>query len=163
MSNDNYYDNDNEEFYNELNRSSESNGGKDAMANIRAAKRADEKRIKELEEQLAAFTKQRDESTIAKVLESKGVNAKAARLILKDLDAISEESVNNWLAENGDLIGFQPKQENAVDSADIQALKHQDNVTSAANSTPVYSDDIERAILNATSEEEIMSIIKSLG
>lgn len=163
MSNDNYYDNDNEDLYNELNRSSESNSGKDAMANIRAAKRADEKRIKELEEQLAAFTKARDESIVAKVLESKGVNAKAARLVLKDLDAISEESVNNWLAENGELIGFQPKQENkAVNDADIQALKHQDDVTSSA-SAPVYSDDVERAILNATSEEEIMSIIKSLG
>lgn len=156
MSNDNYWEDEDNQVQSDSN-------GKDAMANIRAAKRADEKRIKDLEEQLAAFTKQRDESIVSKVLESKGVNAKAARLVLKDLDAISEESVNNWLAENGDLIGFQPKQESAVDSADIQALKHQDDVTSTANSTPVYSDDIERAILNAKSEEEIMSIIKSLG
>lgn len=156
MSNDNYWEDEDNQVQSDSN-------GKDAMANIRAAKRADEKRIKDLEEQLAAFTKQRDESIVSKVLESKGVNAKAARLVLKDLDAISEESVNNWLAENGDLIGFQPKQESAVNSADIQALKHQDDVTSTANSTPVYSDDIERAILNAKSEEEIMSIIKSLG
>jgi len=156
MSNDNYWEDEDNQIQSDSN-------GKDAMANIRAAKRADEKRIKDLEEQLAAFTKQRDESIVSKVLESKGVNAKAARLVLKDLDAISEESVNNWLAENGDLIGFQPKQESAVNSADIQALKHQDDVTSAANSTPVYSDDTKRAILNANSEEEIMSIIKSLG
>lgn len=162
MSNDNYYDNDNEELYNELNRSSESNGSKDAMANIRAAKRADEKRIKELEEQLAAFSKERNESIISRVLETKGVNAKAARLVLKDLDVVSEESVNNWLADNGDLIGFQPKQENqAANSADVQAMKKQDNVTHAA-AAPSYSDDIEQKLLNATTEEEILSLLNGL-
>lgn len=162
MSNDNYYDNDNEELYNELNRSSESNGSKDAMANIRAAKRADEKRIKELEEQLAAFAKERNESIVSRVLESKGVNAKAARLVLKDLDAVSEESVSNWLAENGELIGFQPKQENnAVDNADIQAIKKQDSVTHSA-SAPSFADDIEQKLANATTEEEILSLLNGL-
>ena len=155
MSNDNYWEDDDNQIQSESN-------GKDAMANIRAAKRADEKRIKELEEQLAVISKERNETIVTKILESKGVNAKAARLVLKDLDAVSEESVSNWLNENGDLIGFQPKQENkAVSDADINAIKKQDDVTHSA-SAPSFADDIEQKLANATTEEEILSILNGL-
>jgi len=157
MSNDNYWEDDNES---ELDINPNEDEG---IKNLRKAKRANEKYIKELESQLSVYVSKDYERIVSETLKSKGVNTKAARLILNDLDTVDEESVSKWLSENGDLIGYQPKQENAVNDADIQALKHQDDVTSAANSTPVYSDDIERAILNAKSEEEIMSIIKSLG
>ena len=50
MSNEQYWENDNENLENELTRSQNSYGD-DGIANLRKAKRADEKRIKELEEQ----------------------------------------------------------------------------------------------------------------
>jgi hypothetical protein len=159
MSNEQYWEDDNLE--NDLNRSQFSNGD-DGIANLRKAKRADEKRIKELEEQLAKFSKESNERTVREILESKGVNSKAARLVLKDLDTINEDAVSNWLIENGDLIGYTPNQEKPVDAENLRALQQQDSATQTAD-TPAYSEDLERAIANATSEEEIMSIIKSIG
>jgi hypothetical protein len=158
MSNEQYWEDDNLE--NELNRSN--SNGDDGIANLRKAKRADEKRIKELEEQLAKFSKESNERTVREILESKGVNTKAARLVLKDLDTINEDAVSNWLIENGDLIGYTPNQEKPVDTENLRALQQQDSATQTAD-TPAYSEDIARAIANADSEEEIMSIIKSLG
>jgi hypothetical protein len=153
MSNENYWDDD----------SSNTNSyGDDGIANLRKAKRADEKRIRELEEQLAKFSRESNERTVKEILESKGVNSKAARLVLKDLDAIDEESVSNWLTENGDLIGYTPGQDKSIDRENLRALQQQDDATQSAD-TPAYSEDLERAIANADSEEEIMAIIKSLG
>jgi len=157
MSNEQYWEDDNLE--NELNRS---NSNEDAgIANLRKAKRADEKRIKELEEQLAKFSRESNERTVREILESKGVNPKATRLILKDLDTINEDAVSNWLVENGDVIGYTPG-EQKVDTENLRALQQQDSATQSAD-TPAYSEDLERAIANAGSEEEIMAIIKSLA
>jgi hypothetical protein len=161
MSNEQYWENDNESLENDLNRPHNSYGD-DGIANLRKAKRADEKRIKELEEQLAKFSKESNERTVKEILESKGVNTKAARLVLKDLDTINEDAVSNWLIENGDLIGYTPNQEKPVDTENLRALQQQDSATQSAD-TPAYSEDLERALANANSEEEIMSIIKSLG
>jgi hypothetical protein len=80
--------------------------GNDLVKKLRKAKRSDEKRIKELSEQLEGFLKDKKESTVRQVLENKGVNLKAARLIMKDLDDVNEETVNNWLNENADLFGI---------------------------------------------------------
>ena len=157
MSNEQYWENDNENLENELNRSQHSYDD-NGIANLRKAKRADEKRIKELEEQLANFSKERNERTVKEILESKGVNTKAARLVLKDLDTINEDAVSNWLVENGDLIGYAPKQEKPIDTENIRALQQQDSITQTAD-TPAYSEDIARLIANASSEEEIISIL----
>lgn len=132
------------------------------MNNLRKAKRANEKYIKELEAQLGIYLEKDYERIITDTLKSKGVNTKAARLLLNDLETVDEESISKWLLENGDLIGYQPQQDSTLENADIQALKRQDAATNSAD-TPAYSEDVERAILNATSEEEIMSIIKNLG
>ena len=161
MSNENtFWEDDNDNQENEVIYSNNSRGD-DGIANLRKAKRADEKRIKELEEQLAKFSQESNERTVREILESKGVNTKAARLVLKDLDTINEDAVSNWLIENGDLIGYTPST-NQVDTDNLRALQQQDSVTQSAD-TPAYSEDLERAIANATSEEEIMSIIKNLG
>jgi hypothetical protein len=80
--------------------------GSDLLKKLRKAKRNDEKRIKELTEQLEGLSKVQRERTVKEVLEKKGVNPKAQRLILKDLEDVSEESVNTWLEDNGDLFGL---------------------------------------------------------
>lgn len=160
MSNETYWEDEDNNQVDESNRPNNSQGD-NGIANLRKAKRADEKRIKELEEQLANFSKDNNERVVKEILESKGVNIKAARLVLKDLDTISEDSVSNWLTENGELIGYTPNN-NQVDKDNIRALKQQDGITQSAD-TPAYSEDVERALLNATSEEEILSIIKNLG
>lgn len=139
------------------------NQGEDSgIKNLRKAKRADEKYIKQLEAELGKYIAEDYERTVNEVLKSKGVSTKAARLIIKDLDEVNEETVSNWLTEHGDLIGYAPNQEKSVDQENLRALKQQDELTQGA-ATPAYSEDIERALINATSEEEIMQIIKSIA
>jgi hypothetical protein len=138
----------------------ETNGIKD----LRRAKKADEKRIKELTEKLEAFERQQKESTVKTVLESKGVNSKAARLILKDLDEVNEEAVNNWLLENGDIVGYKPEVEQSADKPNVREFSRQDGATQFA-ATPDVSDEYVDMLQNydGNSEEELLSIINSIA
>jgi len=159
MSNNNNWDNDDElDIYSD-GSNDETNGIKD----LRKAKRADEKRIKELTEKLEAFERQQKESTVKSVLESKGVNSKAARLILKDLDEVSEDSVTNWLRDNGDIVGYT---EAAVEEnkPNVREFSRQDGATQFA-ATPDVSDEYVDMLQNydGNSEEELLSIIQSIS
>ena len=134
--------------------------GNDLVKKLRKAKRADEKRIKELSEQLEGFLKEKKEGTVRSVLEKKGVNAKAARLIMKDLEDVNEEAVNNWLDENADLFGIKVADAPAVDKNDLAALRNQDVLTQGAF-TPDKAEDLEMRINNAGSAEEILGLLRS--
>jgi len=135
--------------------------GSDLLKKLRKAKRADEKRIKELTEQLETFSKAQRESTVKSVLEKKGVNLKAARLVMKDLDEINEESVSNWLDDNAELFGLTVNEDSSkVTQEDRAALRNQDLVTQNAM-TPDRANDIEYRMQQATSEEDILSILRS--
>lgn len=152
MSN-NYWEDEDEDLDNvEL-----SDGG-DLVKKLRKANRASEKRIKELTEQLEGFSKTQRESTVKSVLEKKGVNPKAARLILKDLDDINEETVNNWLDDNADLFGIQV--EEPQNKQDLASLRQQDIVSQSAT-TPDRADEIELRLNNASSAEELIAMLRS--
>jgi hypothetical protein len=130
----------------------------DLLKKLRKAKRADEKRIKELTEQLEGLSKVQRERTVKEVLEKKGVNLKAARLVLKDLDDVNEETVSNWLDDNADLFGLQVAKEE-VPAQDIAALRQQDILTQGAI-TPDRGLDLEQRLNNAGSAEEILSLLQ---
>ena len=134
--------------------------GSDLLKKLRKAKRNDEKRIKELTEQLEGLSKAQRERTVKEVLEQKGVNPKAQRLILKDLDEVSEESVNNWLADNGDLFGLTQPEVNEERELNRAALRQQDVVTQLGT-TPDRAEDLLSRINNAASAEELNQIIYS--
>lgn len=154
MSNDKYWDEEDDDF------EPESLSDNDLLKKLRKAKRADEKRIKELTEQVESFTKAQRESTVKEVLEKKGVNPKAARLILKDLDGdYSAEAVNAWLDDNADLLGLQAES-NTVDAKDLAALRQQDVVSQSAI-TPDRAEDFELRMNNASSAEELISMLRS--
>ena len=133
--------------------------GSDLLKKLRKAKRADEKRIKDLTEQLETFTKSQRESTVKSILEKKGVNQKAARLILKDLDGeFSEESVSNWLDDNADLFGIEVSQKR--DEQNLATLRQQDVMTQGAV-TPDRAQDLEQRMDNASSMEELITLMQS--
>jgi hypothetical protein len=133
--------------------------GSDLLKKLRKAKRSDEKRIKELTEQLETFTKSQRESTVKAVLEKKGVNQKAARLILKDLDGdFSEESVSNWLNDNGELFGLNVAEK--PDEENLAALRQQDVMTQNAT-TPDRAQDLENRMNSADSMEELLALMQS--
>jgi len=134
--------------------------GSDLLKKLRKAKRSDEKRIKELTEQLEGLSKSQRERTVKEVLEQKGVNPKAQRLILKDLDDITEESVNNWLEDNGDLFGLTKPEVNEEKELNRAALRQQDVVTQLGSS-PDRAEDLLSRINNAASAEELNQIIYS--
>jgi DNA-binding transcriptional regulator YbjK len=134
--------------------------GSDLLKKLRKAKRNDEKRIKELTEQLEGLSKSQRERTVKEVLDKKGVNPKAQRLILKDLDDITEESVNNWLEDNGDLFGLVAPEVNQEQEINRAALRQQDIVTQLGM-TPDRAEDLLMRINNAASAEELNQIIYS--
>ena len=134
--------------------------GSDLLKKLRKAKRNDEKRIKELTEQLEGLSKSQRERVVKEVLDKKGVNPKAQRLILKDLDDITEESVNNWLDDNGDLFGLSQPEVNEEKELNRAALRQQDVVTQLGTS-PDRAEDLLNRINNAASAEELNSIIFS--
>ena len=155
MSN-NYWDDEDDEIED---TETYSGDGSDLLKKLRKAKRADEKRIKELTEQLESLSKVQRERTVKEVLEKKGVNAKAVRLILKDLDDINEESVNNWLDDNADLFGLQvTEQQSSNNTADLAALRQQDVITQNAM-TPERAQDLESRLNNAQSAEELIAFL----
>jgi hypothetical protein len=134
--------------------------GSDLLKKLRKAKRNDEKRIKELTEQLEGLSKSQRERTVKDVLEKKGVNPKAQRLILKDLEDISEESVNNWLDDNGDLFGLTREPEaNPEQELNRAALRQQDVVTQLGT-TPDKAQDLLNRVMNAANAEELTSLIQ---
>jgi hypothetical protein len=157
MSN-NYWDEDEDELDTDVITGNES--GSDLLKKLRKAKRADEKRIKELTEQLEGFSKTQRERTVKDVLEQKGVNPKAVRLILKDLDEVSEESVNTWLEDNGDLFGLTATEAPKASDVDRATLRQQDTITQGAL-TPDRAENLEQRLGAAESAEEILSILRS--
>jgi hypothetical protein len=156
MSN-NYWDEDEDDLDTEVDTPMD---GSDLLKKLRKAKRADEKRIKELTEQLEGFSKAQRESIVKSTLEKKGVNLKAARLVMKDLEDINEESVSNWLDDNAELFGLTVAEESNVNQHDRAALRNQDMVTQNAL-TPDRANDIEYRMSQATSEEDILAILRS--
>jgi DNA-binding transcriptional regulator YbjK len=156
MSN-NYWDDDEDDLDTETEVQMD---GSDLLKKLRKAKRSDEKRIKELTEQLETFSKSQRERTVKEVLEKKGVNPKAQRLILKDLEEVNEESVNNWLEDNGDLFGLTQPEVSEEKQLNLAALRQQDVVTQLGT-TPDRADDLSMRIANAASAEELTALIYS--
>jgi hypothetical protein len=154
MSN-NYWEDEDEDQDNDANLQ-----GDDLVKRLRKAKRADEKRIKELTEQLEGLSKVQRERVVKEVLEKKGVNLKAARLVLKDLDDVNEETVSHWLDDNADLFGINVPAQSNADNASLAALRQQDVVTQGAV-TPDREQDFNTRIDNAQSADELIALLRS--
>ena len=134
--------------------------GDDLVKKLRKAKRADEKRIKELTEQLEGLSKVQRERVVKEVLNQKGVNPKAARLILNDLSDINEESVSHWLDDNGDLFGYNKQAEaDPKQQLDLAALRQQDIVSQQGMTPDKQMDAMER--INNASQDELIAMIQS--
>ena len=132
----------------------------DLQKKLRKKIRADEKRIKELEDKLSGFTVKERESLVKEVLEKQGVNPKAARLILKDIDGdISENSILNWLDSEGDLVGYSASKD-AANDVDREALRRQDTSVMGA-AAPDRGQDLEARIAGAKNEAELRAILNT--
>jgi hypothetical protein len=155
MSN-NYWDDEDEDDTTITGNESEN----DLQKKLRKKIKADEKRMKELEEKLDGYVKKEKESSVKELLEKQGVNPKAARLILKDLEEVNEETVTNWLEDNGDLFGYNPAEGTPEVDSNREELRKQNAVTQGAI-TPDRAEDLEMRIAQAQSQEELNRILSS--
>ena len=155
MSN-NYWDDEDEDDTTITGNESEN----DLQKKLRKKIKADEKRMKELEEKLDTYVKKERESSVKELLEKQGVNPKAARLILKDLEEVNEETVQNWLDDNGDLFGYNPVEGTPEVDSNRAEIQKQNAVTQGAI-TPDRSEDLAMRIEQAQSQEELNRILSS--
>ena len=112
-----------------------------------------------METNLGSLTKTQRERIIKDTFAQKGVNAKIAAFVPADLEA-SEDAISGWLEEYGDVFGVQTPQKTELSQQDIASLRQMDSVTNNAIS-PDRAEDIFMRIENATSAEELNSIIYS--
>ena len=134
--------------------------GSDLLKKLRKAKRNDEKRIKELTEQLEGLSKSQRERIVKDVLDKKGVNPKAQRLILKDLEDVNEESVNNWLDDNGELFGLTKEPVVSEEQELNRAALRQQDVVTQLGTTPDKAQDLLNRVMNAANAEELTQLIQ---
>ena len=79
---------------------------------------------------------------------------------LKDLEDVNEESVNNWLDDNGDLFGLTKEPEvNQEQELNRAALRQQDIVTQLGT-TPDKAQDLLNRVMNAANAEELTQLIQ---
>lgn len=128
----------------------------DLVKKLRKALKAEQRRAKELESNLGELSKAQKERVLKDVFASRGVNAKIAAFVPNDIEA-SEEAISAWIDQYADVFGIQqdvPK----VSQEDIASMQKMNNVLTNAEA-PGASDDIANRLANASSEEEILTIL----
>lgn len=128
----------------------------DLVKKLRKALKAEQRRAKELESNLGELSKAQKERVLKDVFASRGVNAKIAAFVPNDIEA-SEEAISAWIDQYADVFGIQqdvPK----VSQEDIASMQKMNDVLTNAEA-PGYSDDIANRLANASSEEEILTIL----
>jgi len=129
----------------------------DLVKKLRKALKAEQRRNKELETNYSELTKSQKERILKDALASRGVNPKVAAFIPSDIEA-SEDAIAAWLDSNSDVFGIPANESKSVNNQDIDSLKKMDSVLTGLES-PGTSNDFERKLAEASSEEEIMSLI----
>lgn len=136
-------------------------GPQDVVKQLRKVNRTLEKRLKELEQEANTAKAQNRQRTVKDVLTSKGVNPKIAVFIPQDLDA-TEEAVNNWLNEYGDVFGIKTDGEQDSAPANVNpALAAQKRINDVVSSSqaPAFDEDVAAKIANAKSAQELSAIM----
>jgi hypothetical protein len=129
----------------------------DLVKKLRKALKAEQRRSKELETNYSELTKTQKERILKDALASRGVNPKVAAFVPSDIEA-SEDAIAAWLDSNADVFGIPSKETKSVNENDINSLKKMDNVLTGLES-PGTSNDLERKLTSAESQEEIMSLL----
>ena len=131
------------------------------LRKLRLKTRADEKRIKELEAEVGGYKKASNESVLKTILDQKGINPKAAALIARELDEVTEQTVTEWLKLNGDIFGTAVETNDNENDPNLQELRNQDNLTKTGMSSTNESDLIKK--LQNSSDADFKSMMREAG
>jgi hypothetical protein len=126
------------------------------LRELRKAHNAQLKRIKELEEQVASYSKETRSRSVKELLASRDLNPKIASFIPEDVEG--EEALGKWLDDNADVFGGAPAAASQAPPASIAALRQMDAVGSVSQ-PPVGGNDLMAAIASAQSREDLDAII----
>ena len=151
MSKNNEYDDEFDDFGDE---------GTDVVKQLRKVNRALDKRAKELEQELTGLRSQTRQRTVKDVFQAKGINAKIAAFIPQDIET-SEEAINGWLSEYGDVFGVNSNansEQASNNSIDVSANTRINQVVSTGQVPDVDSDALAK-ILSAGNAEELNRIL----
>ena len=151
MSQNNEYDDEFDDFGDE---------GTDVVKQLRKVNRTLEKRAKELEQELKGLQSQTRQRTVKDVLQAKGINPKIAAFIPQDIDT-SEEAINGWLNEYGDVFGVNSNansEQASNNSVDVSANARINQVVSTGQVPEVDSDAMAK-ILAAGNADELNRIL----
>ena len=129
----------------------------DLVRKLRKDLKQAQKRNKELEGSLGELSKAQRERIIKDAFASKGVNPKIASFVPQDIEA-SEEAVTQWLDNYADVFGIKLEEKQSVSQEDIQSMQRMNNALTGAEA-PGASDDLANRIANASSEDEILTIL----
>lgn len=124
---------------------------------LRKVNNAQAKRLKEMEEKLASFTKESRSRSVQQLLASRDLNPKIAAFIPDDVEA-TEEALGRWLDEYGDVFGVTPSQPAEPPSPSIATLRQMDAISSTAQSN-IAGNDLMAAIANVQTAEELDALI----
>lgn len=125
---------------------------------LRKQLKAEQKRLKEYDSKLQEFEKSQKERIIKDVLTARGVNPEIAEFIPADIEA-SQDAIAQWLDKKAALFGIQKPVEPAVDPSDIAAMQRMNSLLDGAE-TPTSANTMESRIASASSEEELLSILR---
>ena len=133
----------------------------DVVKQLRRVNKTLEKRLKELEVEATTLKNQTRQRTVKDVLTAKGINPKVAAFIPQDLDA-SEEAVNNWLNEYGDVFGVNQDategESQASNNPALQAQKRINDVVSTGT-PPGVDEDMYAKMANVKSAAELNALL----
>ena len=79
---------------------------------------------------------------------------------IKDVEEATEESIDSWLRDNGDLIGYNPQAEVEEKQKDLAALRQQDIITQGGIA-PDKAVDLERQLENVDSIDDLMNLLRN--
>lgn len=125
-------------------------------------------RAKELEEQNQSLIGAQRKQSIESVVAARGLPPKVAALIPSNLDP-TEENIDGWLQEFGDVFSVQSKQDAGQvqaqptvvgSAADAEALRRMNAAQEGAAPTSNVSGDVLSQIESAGSLDELMSVLR---
>ena len=131
----------------------------DVVGQLRKVNRALEKRAKELEQELSGLKTQTRQRTVKDVLQAKGLNPKIAAFIPQDIDT-SEEAINKWVNEYGDVFGIQTQSEEkpVQKNSEIAAQARINNLV-ATGTAPDVDEDAFAKIAGAKTREDLDALL----
>jgi len=130
---------------------------------LRKVNRELEKRSKELESELQQIREQSRSRNLADVLAKKGLNPKVAKLIPNDVES-SEEAIDQWIAEYGDVFGIEQSTESStqstVDPSVVASQQRINNVVSSSQA-PAGEEDMIARIMAAQDTDELKALFNA--